>query len=444
MFVRAGDSNIHPQSRDSLIVLDTSNIMSKSHHLTCVILPTTSLAVRRALTRSTWWTLPIFLLGVACSDDADGNDTLSGDTSTPDAVDSTGNNPWGSQDVSRPDGDVKNELGGSLSDLGADSTIAEPGDATNESDLGAGYDDAQPGADISETPIDSDGDEIYDTDDNCPNAPNPGQQDMDLDGIGDVCDGDLDGDSVPNEFDPFPSQPLMPGSALKNTVYAHSSSHLYLLDAKIYKVVPVGPFLWPTSFTGEEMTDIAIDSFGVLYGVSFDHLWVCHPQTAACSHLGQLPTSFNGLAVLPAGSYDTNADTLVGVTVDGDWLRLKPDQGKVTATVIGSYGAGYTSDGDAFSLIGVGTYAAVETASSFQSILAAINPLTGAIEKEIGKIGNYSSIYGLAGWTSKVFAFDESGDVIVLDVNTGAVLTTLLDTNVSWWGAAGRVNPSEP
>jgi hypothetical protein len=46
--------------------------------------------------------------------------------------------------------------------------------------------------------VDDDGDNIDNADDNCPEVPNRDQRDYDLDGLGDVCDSDADGDRIPD------------------------------------------------------------------------------------------------------------------------------------------------------------------------------------------------------------------------------------------------------
>lgn len=66
---------------------------------------------------------------------------------------------------------------------------------------------------------DDDGDGIPNSSDNCINDPNPGQEDLDMNGVGDVCDPDIDGDGVLNGADncsvnPNPGQEDLDGDGI--------------------------------------------------------------------------------------------------------------------------------------------------------------------------------------------------------------------------------------
>ncbi|HIN85018.1 MAG TPA: hypothetical protein EYN06_00955, partial [Myxococcales bacterium] len=91
-------------------------------------------------------------------------------------------------------GDIQDQLGGDA--LGGGSG-EEPD--PQETDI------VEPEPDIAPPASkDTDEDGVIDFDDNCDFDPNPEQTDLDKDGLGDVCDTDMDGDGVENDTDCAP------------------------------------------------------------------------------------------------------------------------------------------------------------------------------------------------------------------------------------------------
>jgi len=324
----------------------------------------------------------------------------------------------------------------------SDSAVAETTLAsdTTPSEVGA------TGPDGATVDDDVDFDGVDDAVDNCPGIFNPKQDDTDQDGIGDLCDpvnDDGDGDGIPNAADPFPADSNAPGVVNTLTVYAHTSSELYYLDVKTAEVYLVGAFQFPSGASSREMTDIAIDRHGVLYGISFDDVFVIHPQTAKCWRLATLPSSFNGLTLIPREETGEATDALIGITNDGTWWRMSLGPGlpgtpaQLSLTPYGGFGGAWESSGDVFSIVGVGTFASVDTASSDRDQLVQVDPKTGAAIATIGSIGSYTQVWGLAGWTQRAYGFEAGGKVLVIDLATGAILTEK-DMGKAWWGAGVR------
>jgi hypothetical protein len=266
--------------------------------------------------------------------------------------------------------------------------------------------------------------------------------DGDGDGDGDGGDGDGDGDppppdsdmdGIPDPDDPFPNDDGMPGLALPGLVYAHTSSRLYTMDPFTYQIVDIGAFSFDQS--PGSVTDIAIDRWGVLYAVTFNDIFVCAPQSAACVYLGDLPSSFNGLTMVPPGTIDQDDDTLIGIANGGNWYVITIQNQLAQLQMIGAYGNNMTSAGDVFSIQGEGTFGAVNKPGvNNGNVIVECDPTNGMVLDELATTVSYTTIYGLAGWDNKIFAFNSGGQVIEVDPN-GGQYQVVANTNYQWWGA---------
>jgi hypothetical protein len=223
--------------------------------------------------------------------------------------------------------------------------------------------------------------------------------------------------------------------APNGALFAHTSSALYRLDAGLKQFIKVGNFTFDKS--SGSVTDIAINRNEVLYAVTFNDLFSCNSKTAACTWVMDLPESYNGLTFVPKGTVKKATDALIGVANSGKWTLLDFDATPPTSQVLGSYGSGYTSSGDAFSVAGVGTFATVKKTGQLSDYLVEINPATGAVIKEIGATGA-TNLWGFAWWDGVFYGFSSNSNVYAINTTTGQAtpLTTGWTVpSAAWWGA---------
>jgi hypothetical protein len=219
---------------------------------------------------------------------------------------------------------------------------------------------------------------------------------------------------------------LLPSASF---VYAHTASELYRINADTLDVTRVGAFGWPG--ISDDMTDVAVDREGNLFGVSIGNVYSIDPVTARCTTLTHYSLiGVNALSFLPPDQTTdpTGREHLVAADTGGKVYEINPKTG--TATSIGAYGNNFGSSGDIVSVSGLGSFVTMSGRNT--DWLGKVDPLTGKATA-VGDTG-VSGIYGLAFWKDQLFGFVLDGRILAINPKTAAT-RVVRTTGNSWFGA---------
>jgi len=200
---------------------------------------------------------------------------------------------------------------------------------------------------------------------------------------------------------------------------AHSSSSLYQIDP----APPSGTYIGDIGYS---VTDIAVTSDNMLWGLTYSSLLSIDFCTGIGTHIGEIGSTYtmNALVSAPGGM-------LYGADYNGDVWRIDPSTGR--GRLIGNYGVGLHSSGDLAYGPDDNLYGSATAMWSSTDLLVAVNPVSGSADI-VGEIG-YAGVYGLAVLSGVLYGLTDAGHLITINMATGA--GTLLGTiGSSYWGAA--------
>jgi hypothetical protein len=224
--------------------------------------------------------------------------------------------------------------------------------------------------------------------------------------------------------------PLPPNAA----VYAHTATALHRVNYETLEVTKVADF--GGAFMADTMTDLAMDSTGVMIGISFTQVYRIDPLSATTTLIGSatLQQAFNGLSFVPSqlALGVAGPDVLVASrNSDGRIFQIDTASGAVSQ--LGDMGA-YRSSGDIVGVHGFGMVATVIGPGTTGDILVRLAPGTFAATP-IGTTTGVTGIWGMGYWKQRLFGFTSTGAFVEMDPTTGAA-TPIRTTTDAWFGAA--------
>jgi len=199
-------------------------------------------------------------------------------------------------------------------------------------------------------------------------------------------------------------------------VYLHTGTTLYSWDPDTALLSLIGDFYTADGAPHGLITDIAIDSDGNFYGVTYERLFGINGHTGEIWALTDLSLALYGLTC-------TSDGRLVG---GGDGLFIvDPIDGSMETLVAPGT---YETSGDLVGLPDGLLYWAVREGDD----LVVVDPNTGASTRR-GIIG-VTGVYGLGYAGDALYGFTDEGQVLQIDASTGDVLDSD-SLPGQWYGA---------
>ncbi|MEZ4319526.1 MAG: hypothetical protein R3F61_18565 [Myxococcota bacterium] len=210
-------------------------------------------------------------------------------------------------------------------------------------------------------------------------------------------------------------------------VYANTTNQLFEVDPLTGARQLIGTFRTASGSEVSQMTDIAIDHEGQVFGGTFDALYQIDPSTADVVKICDTDVEMMGLAFTPDG-------TLLAA---GDSVIKRVDLTNCASTPV-VFNTPFQTSGDLVGLPDGFLYWTVYEEDDRDGLVR-IDPNSWQIEY-LGTIP-VGKLFGLGYADDQLFGFSRNGETVSVlpDSATGSgfVTTQVLsnDANVSWWGA---------
>lgn len=290
----------------------------------------------------------------------------------------------------------------------------------------------EPGTDSRDDPDDDDRDAAGEVDSGDPDDSEDEDEDEDDEDEDEDeddspdCGGDpedCDGDGIPDRRDPFPTDPDGPQRVESGVIYVNTRDALFVVDPSVSWAPE---FVIDLETEGDPVTDIAIDRFDVLYAVTTTTLFVCTPDTGACTPIAGL-SGVNAAGFGPDPANPNGDDALYLANATGDWYVARLEGASADVVRLGAYPDGAISAGDITEQAGLLIASIVRNGVPE---VALIEPGTSNVVGSLPVL-NVAELWGIAIWNERFVSFSPDGSIRDFE----AVLHQ--DAN-AWWGAAGN------